>query len=184
MNSYQDFLLSDEWQSLAEKRKRLDNYKCVCCGSTSNLNVHHITYKYGRICGTEWLRTLCHNCHVVVHKIQELYSKRLEGHEEYTTSGWLHRNRCYELYNKEAAKILAIEMWRREIWDAKRISNIRNELTNVAFGEREESKRPFVDHTDIMYDLALAKDCYIANPEPRFDIARRKAKTAAKTRFK
>lgn len=67
---YEDYLKSDYWKILREKRLKLDNYKCKRCGRTSNLEVHHNTYIYrGKGVAKEIknLITLCRDCHQELH---------------------------------------------------------------------------------------------------------------------
>ena len=63
---YKDYLKSDYWKILRGKRLKLDNYKCIRCGKTSNLEVHHNTYisrGYGVSDEIDNLITLCRDCH-------------------------------------------------------------------------------------------------------------------------
>lgn len=63
-------LQMDEW-----KKRRIpilirDGKKCVICGSTENLNVHHIYYENGKHLWeypNSALITLCEKCHQLVH---------------------------------------------------------------------------------------------------------------------
>lgn len=72
---YREYLLSDEWKAKREKALKRDNYKCQYkrflfkCGSKTNLEVHHLTYK--RVFGAERMSdliTLCKHHHQLVHK--------------------------------------------------------------------------------------------------------------------
>lgn len=66
--NYKDYLKSDEWQN---KRKLViirDWWRCKCCNSTKQLNVHHRTYK--TIHTPEEindLTLLCNRCHSLIH---------------------------------------------------------------------------------------------------------------------
>ena len=67
---YKDYLKSDYWKILRGKRLKLDNYKCIRCGKTSNLEVHHNTYisrGYGVSDEIDNLITLCRDCHQEQH---------------------------------------------------------------------------------------------------------------------
>lgn len=69
--NYKDFLHTDYWKAVRNERLFRDGYKCSCCGSEDNLQVHHITYKNH---GNEHshmddLITLCMDCHREYHKI-------------------------------------------------------------------------------------------------------------------
>jgi 5-methylcytosine-specific restriction endonuclease McrA len=75
--SYKGLLLSKEWK---EKRKEIlkkDNYKCKCCGSSNELQIHHRQYHYSlklRRHRKPWeypsllLITLCRKCHQKGHQ--------------------------------------------------------------------------------------------------------------------
>lgn len=52
-----------------------DNHKCVECGKTNNLNVHHIVYRCnGGSNDSENLITLCNKCHAEKHKEENVYN--------------------------------------------------------------------------------------------------------------
>lgn len=50
-------------------RKRLIKQNCEFCGTTENLQLHHIDYE--NTVNTSKVQTLCKNCHNNLHKIQE-----------------------------------------------------------------------------------------------------------------
>lgn len=69
--SYQEFLKSDYWYNVKLKAwKRKETYgRCLFCGSTKNIELHHITYKW--IFTKDELRgiiALCREHHEEVHK--------------------------------------------------------------------------------------------------------------------
>lgn len=75
-DKYLNYLNSNEWKQIANERLRIDNFKCVCCGSsgtnTNPLETHHLSYKsiyneQNRI--YEDLVTLCKSCHTNLHRI-------------------------------------------------------------------------------------------------------------------
>ncbi len=62
-----NYLQSDKWQALRQKRFKKDNYCCFSCKQSLPLELHHITYK--RL-GNEHLndvRSLCRDCHQAIH---------------------------------------------------------------------------------------------------------------------
>lgn len=65
-----DYLHTDVWRTLREKRLRFDDYRCQRCGTAKNLQVHHL--RYPDIWGTENIRedliTLCDECHNTIHE--------------------------------------------------------------------------------------------------------------------
>ncbi len=75
---YAEYLQSDKWKAIAQKRLEIDGGKCVCCGCTGTaknpIEIHHLSYRYlgeeeGRI--YQDLCSLCHVCHKMIHKIME-----------------------------------------------------------------------------------------------------------------
>lgn len=74
MNDYQQFLESDYWKEVTLFVKERDHNMCQICGSLTNLEVHHISYKVNKvsIVGKEkqnlnWLILLCQKHHKIVH---------------------------------------------------------------------------------------------------------------------
>lgn len=65
-NSYEEFLNTEEWKQVAEMVKERDGHKCVICGSTENLNAHHIGYE-GDYLNEDDIVTLCRRCHECLH---------------------------------------------------------------------------------------------------------------------
>lgn len=65
---YRDYMLSDSWRNL--RRMKLIETACRCemCGVCDKSNdVHHVDYKNLTDCLTSDLRTLCRDCHDLVH---------------------------------------------------------------------------------------------------------------------
>lgn len=65
--NYQAYLNSDAWKEIRNKRVKMDGYKCQVCGSSSNLEVHHLTYEHKYHENMDDLITLCDKCHRKVH---------------------------------------------------------------------------------------------------------------------
>lgn len=63
---YDTYLHSLEWQQLRRERLETDHHRCVCCGATENLQVHHLNYKF--MDDSSFLVTLCRACHGRLHK--------------------------------------------------------------------------------------------------------------------
>jgi hypothetical protein len=66
---YKAYLKSPKWQQIRERIFLRDGCKCQICGSTKNLQCHHINGKY-RFCEEkhpESLITLCAKCHEKIH---------------------------------------------------------------------------------------------------------------------
>ena len=65
-DNYKEFLKTDEWKQIAQMVKERDGHKCVICGSTENLNAHHIGYD-GDCLDENDIVTLCNRCHECLH---------------------------------------------------------------------------------------------------------------------
>jgi len=65
---YHTYLHSDEWYTVRQLILIRDNHCCTQCGSTTNLQVHHLTYDhvYDEINHSYDLTTLCGNCHSLI----------------------------------------------------------------------------------------------------------------------
>lgn len=66
--NYSDYIASDRW--LRKRQKALQHYgsKCSRCSSTSNLQVHHVSYRrLGREAMRD-LQVLCDYCHRIEHE--------------------------------------------------------------------------------------------------------------------
>lgn len=81
--SYEDLLKTEEWREWREKRQKIlnrDNNKCVYCGKTHNLQVHHKYYSkypngfrvYPWNYPDDALITLCDECHKKVHNKKKI----------------------------------------------------------------------------------------------------------------
>ena len=64
--NYKEFLKTEEWKQIAQMVKERDGHKCVICGSTENLNAHHIGYD-GDCLDENDIVTLCNRCHECLH---------------------------------------------------------------------------------------------------------------------
>ena len=64
--NYKEFLKTEEWKHIAQMVKERDGQKCVICGSTENLNAHHIGYD-GDCLDENDIVTLCNRCHECLH---------------------------------------------------------------------------------------------------------------------
>lgn len=79
---YDDYMKSRRWRQLRDRRLKLDDYKCVRCGSAKNLRVHHLHYPavYGWEDVENDLVTLCDACHEAIHASEEAArTKRYEA---------------------------------------------------------------------------------------------------------
>ena len=64
--NYNEFLKTEGWNQIAQMVKDRDGHKCVICGSTENLNAHHIGYD-GDCLDENDIVTLCNRCHECLH---------------------------------------------------------------------------------------------------------------------
>lgn len=69
-NKYESYIMSDEWQVRRNKRLEWDKFRCQQCGSSQQLQVHHLTYK--RVFDEDILDliTLCKICHKDEHNVK------------------------------------------------------------------------------------------------------------------
>lgn len=70
--SYEQQLLTDQWQAKRKEALKADRYTCqVCFQKNKQLDVHHKKYIPGRLAWeyeTRELITLCHDCHHTYHR--------------------------------------------------------------------------------------------------------------------
>jgi len=64
---YNEYLNSDQWLKLKENVKDRDGNKCVNCGSTISLHVHHFHYDNVGDEDLDDLITVCYECHKKIH---------------------------------------------------------------------------------------------------------------------
>lgn len=67
--SYYDYMSSDAWKQERERQICEHGASCEICGSTNNLNVHHISYKRGASPLDGDFAVLCRECHEKVHHV-------------------------------------------------------------------------------------------------------------------
>lgn len=76
--NYKEFLNTEEWKQIAQMVKERDGHKCVICGSTENLNAHHIGYD-GDCLDENDIVTLCNRCHECLHDGIETMREAVSG---------------------------------------------------------------------------------------------------------
>lgn len=98
---YTKYLNSPEWKRIRNSVLERDNFRCAVCGTSTGLNVHHITYKniFNEQENLSDLVTLCRKCHKTIH------SPHRRTVYQYNGSG-----RCTAIYlnASDAAKKLGI----------------------------------------------------------------------------
>lgn len=72
---HSDYINSVAWQETRQKIFRRDGFRCVMCGQSMNLNVHHITYENLGAEESSDLVTLCQKCHAKVHGEKVVFHK-------------------------------------------------------------------------------------------------------------
>ena len=186
--AYAKYLQSEQWRSVSAERRRIDGGKCVICGSTTNLNVHHTYYPADWYeTKPEQLRTLCKECHLLVHRLQEIYDHRENG-IEYTKNRFVDWDKsspyATDMLKHESARLCAIECWKRNLFTTTEVSSFIKPFFQIAFPEGGTRAKWSLNIGYILTYLAFAKDCYITNEKPSFNKDRRKHKAASRTRFK
>ena len=81
--NYQEFLKSPLWASSKKKiehkikKGKLFYSACWCCGSTENLQLHHLRYTKLNLTGGVGndLKYVCNNCHETIHLMTKLNPK-------------------------------------------------------------------------------------------------------------
>ena len=68
---YKEYLQSEHWKKKRREAIAEGGGKCMICGNTDNLHVHHITYEHLGNEAIYELACLCHECHQDVHVIKE-----------------------------------------------------------------------------------------------------------------
>jgi len=62
------YLNSIEWEALKLLRLIIAKDQCECCGATSQLELHHITYERLTCEDIDDLRVVCRSCHQNIHE--------------------------------------------------------------------------------------------------------------------
>lgn len=65
---YKAYLNSPRWQAIRKRLYREYDYKCDRCGSSKNIQVHHLTYENLGEEKDEDLVVLCQKCHSELHE--------------------------------------------------------------------------------------------------------------------
>lgn len=66
---YYEYIVSEDWKKLRQKRLQMDGHICQHCRTGINLQVHHTSYRrLGQPEEIEDIITLCESCHYKVHE--------------------------------------------------------------------------------------------------------------------
>mgnify|MGYP005988812423 CR=1 FL=1 len=71
---YKEFLKSEHWANIRKIVLQRDDYKCITCGATEGLHVHHSSYDFNigdEENNLDLLETQCASCHHNIHKIEK-----------------------------------------------------------------------------------------------------------------
>lgn len=101
--SYSEYLKSEHWKMMRQKRLAIDNYECQICGAKNDLRVHHL--RYGDWDNVDSLLTLCDKCHRDIHAFRDVVI-------ESSRNGKL--KRCMDEYDEAMAEIVDGFVIRRE----------------------------------------------------------------------
>lgn len=170
--TYSDYLRSEQWIKVSNERKKIDGYTCRGCGCTKNLAAHHIVYpKRWNDTTIEHLVTLCKDCHTTIHRIQEYWDKF--DVDKFPLS----RDKA----KFGVARICAVECWKRNLFSLKEVADYTRGLCDII----SSGERCIIAPVELTMDLlATAKDCLIANDNPKFDRSKRKYAKRSKTKYK
>lgn len=69
--NYENYINSAEWDERREKYFSTHERKCYFCGSTNNVQLHHVTYENLGSESDEELEPLCRDCHMALHRVIE-----------------------------------------------------------------------------------------------------------------
>lgn len=66
--TYSEYINSPEWTATAAEAKMRANFRCQACGSSRELQVHHITYVRLGQEDPKDLAVFCRSCHELLQK--------------------------------------------------------------------------------------------------------------------
>lgn len=72
--NYREYLKSNEWKEIKSLVLKRDGNKCIKCGSSNSLQIHHTTYVniFNEAENLDDLITLCGRCHMEEHNIESI----------------------------------------------------------------------------------------------------------------
>lgn len=108
-SKYEIYLGSEQFADLRQKVFRRDHNKCRACGSTENLQVHHLSYRNIYHEELDDLVCLCRNCHAAFHAVNELQKLYDELHENRARREAEERQRQFE-NDRERIESLELEI--------------------------------------------------------------------------
>lgn len=121
---YRELLKDGRWQRKRLEIMQRDDFKCRECGTTNDLNVHHIRYIDGRM---PWeydngdLVTLCGKCHKELH--EEIERKRKDADKFCERAFRAEHLSDLLLYYKQIGKYYDV-ITQYKFWDIEELGNI------------------------------------------------------------
>lgn len=153
---YSEYLKTDHWQEIRQKRIEMDNHRCYLCNKARRLNVHHLRYdNLGHEVVEKDLVTLCYRCHKMVHNVIDGSKK------EYTV--FEAKRRCAPNSREEESARSSLEQRVKHLIDEEfwlRDSSFGGDLT--IFGDKMKTVNRMIKIVEIVYpdigNLDIAED--------------------------
>lgn len=111
---YEDYLKTYHWEKVRNDRIKYDNEKCIVCGLSNNLQVHHRTYERLGHEDPGDVVTLCRVCHERIESIKNFYGDDIR-----------------EAYDRHLAELERC-IKEREKWDAACIHIFNDVVTRLS----------------------------------------------------
>lgn len=67
--TYQEYLLSKDWQQKRAQKLRESKRRCTVCSTSKQLDVHHPIYRNWTDVRMSDLRVVCRRCHEIIHSL-------------------------------------------------------------------------------------------------------------------
>ena len=109
---YKMYMNSVLWTKKRNERIRIDKGKCAVCGSSHDLNVHHLTYRnFMHEDVDQDLITLCRPCHIMLHRIKDQSAEQYQEYKE-EKNARIREARKLKLM-KLLFRLIIVEIWQR-----------------------------------------------------------------------
>lgn len=144
-NEYREYLKSDHWKQVRQKRIEMDNYRCYLCDKSMGLNVHHLRYdNLGNEAVNEDLVTLCYKCHKMLHRVingsKKEYFSFKTANRYGTSEKWV--KGTLSALNQKLKSLIVEEFWLRD-------SAFGGDLS--VFGDRMKTGNKLIKIVKIIY---------------------------------
>ena len=171
-----DYIHSVAWEETRQKVFRRDGFRCTVCGSSVNLNCHHITYENLGAEKLSDLVTLCQKCHEKVHEKvhngEEVIPKKLDFDvpSGFTLKEWQLLLCVYALGETEYFNLIDEEFWIKpkyfQSFRAKRF--VDRFVCGMGFADEEIESKLF-EHYDQKTSVNILIDLYYSMLRSVFD---------------